>query len=65
MSKFKINDVVHLTSITTGNLLPAVVVKISWMRKLFFLPSVLCSYEYRGIGGARDVENWFHESEIK
>jgi len=54
----------YVKSITTGNKLPAKIIKKSLLRRLFLLPYILVEYQGAGLRGVKDYTTWMHQSEI-
>ena len=51
-------------SITTGNKLPAKIIKKSLLRSLFFLPNTLVEYQGTGLKGIKTYTTWMYKTDI-
>ena len=49
---------------TSGNMLPATILKKSFLRKVFFLPHIYIEYQVRGLRGLRNSTMWIYPSEV-
>lgn len=54
----------YLHSITSGNKVSCKVIKRSWVRRIFFLPSVRVAYILNGLSGLMYRERWKYPSEV-
>jgi len=54
----------HVKSATTGNNLPAKIVKKSLLRRLFFLPGILVEYQGTGLKGIKTYTTWMYKTNI-
>jgi len=54
----------YVKSITTGNKLPAKIIKKSLLRRLLLLPHILVEYQGTGLQGIKNYEIWMYQSEI-
>lgn len=57
-------NVVFIKSVTTGNKLPARIIKKSLLRNLFFLPSILVEYQGTGLKGIEIYTTWMRKTDI-
>ena len=53
-----------IKSMTSGNMLPAKIIKKSFFRELFFLPHIYIEYLSMGLRGLRNSTIWIYPSEI-
>jgi len=54
----------YVKSITSGNKLPAEIIKKSWLRRLFLLPHILVWVQGTDSKGVKFYRTWMRQSEI-